>query len=72
MPGDLGRVQCGPLSLSVPPDVLEAVDDGIKGRWLLQDGFQGAHEVTQGYPLSPTILNMVIDAVVRHRVMVMV
>ena len=34
--------------------------------------FQGAHEVTQGYPLSPTILNMVIDAVVRHRVMVMV
>ena len=34
--------------------------------------FQGAHGVTQGYPIFPTILNVVSDAVVRHWVMVMV
>ena len=34
--------------------------------------FQGACEVTQGDPLSPTILNVVVDAVVRHWVTVMV
>ena len=28
--------------------------------------FQGAREVTQGDPLSPTIFNVVVDAVVRH------
>ena len=26
--------------------------------------------MTQGYPLSPTIFNVVVDAVVRHRVKV--
>ena len=28
--------------------------------------FQGFRGVTQGVPLSPTILNMVVGAVVRH------
>ena len=28
--------------------------------------FQGARGVTQGDPLSPTIFNVVVDAVVRH------
>ena len=28
--------------------------------------FQGARRVTQGDPLSPTIFNVVMDAVVRH------
>ena len=31
--------------------------------------FNGAQEVTQGNPLSPTILNVVVDSVVRHWVM---
>ena len=31
-------------------------------------GFKGARGVTQGDPLSPTIFNLVVDAVVRHRV----
>ena len=34
--------------------------------------FQGAHRVTQGDPLSPTIFNVVVDAVVRHWGTVMV
>ena len=29
-------------------------------------GFKGEHGVTQGDPLSPTIFNVVVDAVVRH------
>ena len=32
-------------------------------------GFKGARGVTQGDPLSPTILNVVVDAVVRHWLM---
>ena len=34
--------------------------------------FQGFRRVTQGYPLSPTILKVMVDAVVRHWVYVMV
>ena len=30
------------------------------------EAFKGARGVTQGYPLSPTIFNVVLDAVVRH------
>ena len=30
------------------------------------DGFKGVRGVTQGDPLSPTIFNVVVDAVVRH------
>ena len=34
--------------------------------------FQGAHGVTEGDPLSPTIFNVVVDAVVRHWVIVVI
>ena len=34
--------------------------------------FQGARGVTQGYPLYPTIFNVVVDAVVRHWVTVVI
>ena len=33
--------------------------------------FKGSRGVTQGYPLSPTIFKVVVDAVVRHCVTVM-
>ena len=32
--------------------------------------FKGYRSVTQGYPLSPTIFNMLVDSVIRHWVMV--
>ena len=35
-------------------------------------GFKGARGVTQGNPLSPTIFNVVVDAVVRHWVTLVV
>ena len=38
MPGDLVRVRHGPQRPAAPPDVLEAVGDGHKGRQILQDG----------------------------------
>ena len=31
-----------------------------------RDAFKGAWGVTKGYPLSPTIFNVVVDAVVRQ------
>ena len=34
--------------------------------------FTGARGVTQGYPLSPAIFNVVVGAVVRHWVLVVV
>ena len=34
--------------------------------------FQGAHGVTQGDPLSPTIFNVVVDEVVRNWVTVVI
>ena len=34
--------------------------------------FKGSHGLTQGYPLSPTIFNVVVNAVARHWVTVMV
>ena len=34
-----------------------------------REAFKGAWGVTQGDPLSPTIFNVVVDAVVRHWVM---
>ena len=35
-------------------------------------GFMGGRGVTQGEPLSPTIFNVVVDAVVRHWLMIAV
>ena len=37
-----------------------------------ETAFKGARGVAQGHPLSPTIFNVVVDAVVRHWVTVMV
>ena len=34
--------------------------------------FKGARGVTQGYPLYPTMFNMVVDVVVKHWVTVLI
>ena len=41
MPGYLARLRRVLPSLSAPPDVLEAVDDGVKGGRLLRYGILG-------------------------------
>ena len=41
MTGDLVRLRRGLLRLSAPPDVLEAVDDGVKGGRILRYGVFG-------------------------------
>ena len=38
----------------------------VQGREFLQHPFQGPFRVTQGGPLFPKILNMVVDAVIWH------
>ena len=40
--------------------------------WYYRAAFKGDQVVTQEYPLSPTIFNVVMDAVVRHWVALMV
>ena len=42
MPVDIVRVWCGLPSLADPPEVLEVVDGGRKGRWILRDGVSGS------------------------------
>ena len=44
----------------------------VKAGGYYGSAFQGFRGVTQGDPLSPTILNVVVDAVVSHWVEVMV
>ena len=58
--------------MPAPPDILELAEDGRKGGRVLQGGIYKGSGVTQGDPLSPTILNVVVDAVVFHWVYVMV
>ena len=43
-----------------------------EGGKLLREGFKEERGVTQGDPLSPTIFNVVVDAVVRHWLMIAV
>ena len=45
-------------------DILRKVNDGSTGGGYYRTGFKGARGVIQGDPLSPTILNVVVDAVV--------
>ena len=48
-------------------DILGDTDNGGEGGGgYYGEEFKGARGVTQGDPLSPTIFNVVVDAVVRH------
>ena len=42
------------------------INDGSTGGGYYGTGFKGERGVTQGDPLSPTIFNLVVDAVVHH------
>ena len=66
MSGNYVGILRGGLSLPHPPDVLVSVADGRKIGRLIQDGISGFQGVTQEDSLSPTIFNVVDDAVVRH------
>ena len=54
-----------------PPDILGSVADGSGSRGLLRDIVPGITGVVEEDPLSPTIFNVVVDAMVRHWVEVM-
>ena len=54
------------LSQETPPDQLEAPHNGDKSGGYYGTAFKGERGVTQGDPPSPTIFNVVVDAVVRH------
>ena len=66
MPRDIGTVQGGTSILVTTEDVLGGDDDGGTGGRVLRVRLKVARGVTQGDPLSPTIFNVVVDAVVRH------
>ena len=66
MSGNYVGIRRGGLSLPHPPDVLVSVADGRKIGRLIQYGISGFQGVTQEDSLSPTIFNVVEDAVVRH------
>ena len=70
---NIATFNCGAQVPPLPPQVFWDTTDGIAGRCVCLWGggyyvelFRGEWGVTQGYPLPPTILNMVIDTVVRH------
>ena len=62
MPGDPERVWSGTFVPLHPPRVLGQTTNGS----LIRAGFKGFWGVTQGVPLSPTIFNVVMDAVLQH------
>ena len=49
-----------------PPTVLVEAEDGGAGGKVIQNTLRRERGVTQGVPLLPTILNMVVDVVVNH------
>ena len=58
--------------MSDPLDVLGSATDGRESGGYYGSDFQGFRGVTQVYPLSPTISNVVVDAAVQYWVEVMV
>ena len=54
-----------------PPEKLVSAEDSGKGRRTLYAEVKGDRGVMQGDPLSSTIFNVVVDAVVRHWGLVM-
>ena len=72
MPLNPKGLQCGTSSVTDPQGILGSTEDGCKGGGYYGSEFQGSMGVTQGDPLTPTIFNMVIDAVVQLWVAVMV
>ena len=63
-PGGVRGGTSGPLH---PPIVLGHTTDGSSRKGLIRGGaFKGLWGVAQGDPLSPTIFNVVVDAVVQH------
>ena len=53
-------------SKTAPAGIQGKVSDCSMGGGYYGTGFKGARGVTQGNPLSPTIFNVVLDAVVSH------
>ena len=67
MPGYPGGLCCGAQVPSPSPTVLDEAEDGGEGGRVLRCTLaQREIEVTQGDPLSSTIFNVVVDAVVCH------
>ena len=72
MSGNYVGLRCGSSILPHPLEVLGSVTDGCKSGRLIRDIISMFQGVTQWYSLSPTIFNVVLDAVVRNWVEEMV
>ena len=66
MPGHTGGIWSGAQGPPPPKQVLGATTYGSAGGGYYVEPFCGEIGVTQGYPMPPTIFNVVVDTVVHH------
>ena len=70
MPRHPGRIWCGTSDVPYLAELLDPATAGCEGWCLLRTPFPRISWLIQGNPLSPTVFNVVVDAVIWHWVTV--